>query len=206
MKDKNQYRREGFCVDPLSEAEIRVAAERLRAVLYDGGHKYIDIIDLIERRMPLLFESFRYEVVEECELPDREAELNPYEFCLRVREEVYEKAFAHDGHCRFTLAHELGHFFLHRNQTLAFGRTSENGEIPLYRNSEWQADTFARHLLVPLALARDMTVAGIAAVFEVSLEVAKIVREKINEQNSVRMTSPRRVQQVLLPGLNWSVL
>jgi Zn-dependent peptidase ImmA (M78 family) len=202
----NQYRREGFCVDPLSEADIRAAAEKLRAVLYDGGHKYVDVIDLIERKMPILFENFRYEIVGNDELPDREAEFNPYEYCLRVREEVYEKAFAHDGHCRFTLAHELGHFFLHRNQTLAFARYSENGEIPPFRNSEWQADMFARHLLVPLGLARGMSVAAIAAVFEVSLEVAKIVREKVDEQFAVVAVSPQRVRQGFLPGLNWNWL
>ena len=202
----NQYRREGFCVDPLSEAEIRAAAERLRTVLYDGGHKYVDIIDLVERKMPILFENFRFEVVAENELPDREAEFNPYEFCLRVREEVYEKAFARDGHCRFTIAHELGHFFLHRNQTLAFARYSENGEIPLFRNSEWQADVFARHLLVPLEMARDMTAASIAVVFEVSLEVAKIVREKADEQFAIAPAFPQRTRQGLLPGLNWNWL
>ena len=199
MGDK-QYRREGFCVDPLSEADIRASAEKLRAVLYDGGHKYVDVIDLIEHKMPILFENFRYEIVSKDELPDREAEFNPYEYCLRVREEVYEKAFALDGHCRFTLAHELGHFFLHRNQTLAFARYSENGEIPPFRNSEWQADIFARHLLVPLGMARDMTVAAIAAVFEVSLEVAKIVREKVDEQFAVVTATPHGISQGFLPG------
>ena len=58
---------------------------------------------------------------------------------------------------RFSFAHELGHFFLHKELYLKFGiRSPEDWKdfilnVPEneYRNFEWQANEFAGRLLVP---------------------------------------------------------
>jgi hypothetical protein len=58
---------------------------------------------------------------------------------------------------RFSFAHELGHFFLHRDLYIKFGISSPEGwkdfilNVPEneYRSFEWQADEFAGRLLVP---------------------------------------------------------
>lgn len=169
-------RKEGFCVAPRTEKEIRASAEQLRKVLLPRNDiKYLDVARVLELKIPEIFPGFRYEIVCPDEMPDREAEMNPSEFCIRIQEPVYTKALAGDGHCRFTLAHEFGHFFLHRAQTLAFGRKAENGNIPTYMNSEWQADVFARNLLAPLSLARGMTANEIEVLFGVSRSVANII-------------------------------
>jgi len=171
----SRFDREGFCVTGRSESEIRHIAEQIRKLFYPAGIKLLDVIDMIERKMPAAFEWFRYEIVEPEELPDREAEMCPSDNCIRIRESVYIKAIDHDPHSRFTLAHELGHFFLHRHQALAFGRPSLNGNIPAYRHSEWQADTFARNLLAPRTMAEGMMTEEIEVLFEVSRSVAEIV-------------------------------
>ena len=101
--------------------------------------------------------------------------MNPFEFCIRVQEPIYAKAMDGDGHCRFTVAHEIAHFFLHRTQALAFGRKAENGNIPAYRNSEWQADVFARNLLAPFSMTRGMVANQIEVLFGVSRHVANII-------------------------------
>ena len=101
--------------------------------------------------------------------------MDPIGFCIRIQEPIYEKAIENDGHCRFTIAHELGHWFLHREQTLAFGRPDRGGTIPPYRHSEWQADVFARNFLAPWSLAKGMSAGQIEKVFEVSGEVAAII-------------------------------
>ena len=168
--------KDGFCVTPRKEKEIRAAAEQFRKLLCDNDDiKYLDITRLLEFKMPELFPGFRYEIVEPDELPGREAEMNPYEYCIRIQEPVYVKAMNGDGHCRFTIAHEIGHFIMHRNQTLAFGRKAENGNIPTYMNSEWQADVFARNLLAPFSLAHKMIPQAIESVFGVSRSVADII-------------------------------
>ena len=130
MKSRKPFHREGFCVSPRKEVEIRNIAEQVRKLFYPHNHKYLDVIDFLERKMPFVFEYFHYEIVEPRELPDREAEMDPIGFCIRIQEPIYEKAIENDGHCRFTIAHELGHWFLHREQTLAFGRPDRGGKIP----------------------------------------------------------------------------
>lgn len=177
-------KKEGFCVTQRTEKELRVSAEQLRKVLWDYTDiKYLDIVKVLEHKMPEAFNGFRYEIVEPYELPDREAEMNPCDFCIRIQEPIYRKAMNGDGHCRFTLAHELGHFFLHRTQTLAFGRKAINGNIPTWRNSEWQADTFARNFLAPYSMTRGMCAQEIEALFGVSRSVANIVAGTDNKTN-----------------------
>jgi Zn-dependent peptidase ImmA (M78 family) len=58
---------------------------------------------------------------------------------------------------RFSFAHELGHFFLHRDLYIKFGISSPEGwkdfilNVPEneYKSFEWQANEFAGRLLVP---------------------------------------------------------
>ena len=171
-----KYDRDGFCVEPMSTHTIETAAFETRKFFYpDDGQKYLNVMDLIEHKLPQAFEGFHLDVVRPEDLPGREAEFNPIYFCIRISEPIYEAACNDDGHCRFTVAHELGHFFLHRDQIPAFGRPAKDGKIPAYKHSEWQADTFARNLLVPRKLASGMSVPEIQTVFEVSHEVACIV-------------------------------
>jgi Zn-dependent peptidase ImmA (M78 family) len=81
---------------------------------------------------------------------------------------------------RFTLCHELGHYFLH----------SEQGEIPIIatrRGStriEWESNWFAAALLMPRdefknVLANTDDLSRIAAHFGVSQDAARVRREAI---------------------------
>ena len=180
--------KDGFCVAPRTEKEIRTAAEQLRKIFQgENDFMYLDIIRILEFKMPELFPGFHYEIVDSTEMPDREAEMNPFEYCIRIREPIYIKAMNGDGRCRFTIAHELAHFFMHRNQKLAFGRKAQNGNIPTYMNSEWQANVFARNLLAPLSMTRGMISQVIETLFGVSRSVAEIIAG--NEATSMQLTS-----------------
>lgn len=208
---ERRYRNEGYCVLPKRKKEIRLYADDVRRLFFPIEHNMLDVVRLIEHEMPKAYENFRFEVVPDEELPGQEAAFIPAEFCIRCRESVYQRACNGDGHCRFTLAHELGHFFMHRDQTMAFGRSAANEYAPLYRNSEWQADEFARNLLAPVRLAKGMTAAVITTMFEVSKEVARIVRKEASAMfgESVEPTasySPKSQTTIecLLPGLDWS--
>ena len=192
-------KKEGFCVSPRTEREIQRAAEQIRKVLSDHpDFKYLDIVRVLEHKMPDAFPNFRYEIVEPSEMPDREAEMNPFEFCIRIQESVYRKALDGDGHCRFTIAHEFGHFFMHRTQTLAFGRKAKDGNIPTFQNSEWQADVFARNLLAPYSMTRGMDAGAIEVLFGVSHHVAKIISGE-KEHKSVHLLFRQGMHQMTFP-------
>lgn len=193
-----KYVREGFRVSARTEVEIRNSAEQVRKLFCAPDIKFFDVVRFIERRLPEAFEAFRFEIVDLSEMPDREAEMNPTEFCIRIQEPIYDKAMNGDGHCRFTLAHELGHFFLHRHQSIAFGRPARDGNIPAYCHSEWQADVFARNLLAPWSMTRGMTSGAIEVLFEVSHEVALIISGEKEAKRLRSIISP--TVSPMLPG------
>ncbi|WLS07170.1 ImmA/IrrE family metallo-endopeptidase [Shinella sumterensis] len=69
---------------------------------------------------------------------------------IQIREDVYEAAIAGDGRARFTVAHEMGHFFLHTGIPLA--RSTKGDGVASYRKSEPQANQFAAEFLMPRKL------------------------------------------------------
>lgn len=197
----NGFASEGFCVSPRTRKEIAQIAETVRNMFSPSRTKFLDVVDLLERKLPAAFERFSLEIVEDNELPDREAEMCPSSLSIRVRESVYGKAMDGDCHCRFTLAHEIGHFFLHRFQSLAFGLQLQGRKISAYCDSEWQANTFARHFLVPDSLAKGLDVSQIELLFGVSSSVARIVC-KGDAPCSGYANSPIG-NQPLLPGFDF---
>lgn len=88
---------------------------------------------------------------------------------------------------RFTIGHELGHYFLH----------SKQGEIPLVAarkgsgRLEWEANWFAAALLMPVEEFRQVCVdhkddiERIAATFGVSRDAARIRRDSLAGQRHV---------------------
>lgn len=195
-------RRDGFRVIPMSDCDIRMAATNVRKLFCTVEHHLFDIVRVIELKMPKIYPRFHLEITSDSDLPDREAEFDPITWAMRIRESVYLAALEGDGHCRVTLAHELAHFFLHRFQRPTFGRSAENGQVPYCENSEWQADTFARHLLAPKHLAVGLSIAQIMVMFEVSRKLALIVSGK--KEDGVKTI--RNVEDNLLPGLNWNLV
>ena len=59
------------------------------------------------------------------------------------------------------MAHELGHLLLHRVETITLAR--EDGDIPPYKDPEWQANAFAGELLAPYEYIKDMSIIDIAS-------------------------------------------
>lgn len=69
---------------------------------------------------------------------------------------LYNETITSEGRIRFTKAHELGHYLLHRTAQTAF-RCTEGDMLHLGQdpNQEMQADEFAGHLLMPLTHFRE---------------------------------------------------
>ena len=97
---------------------------------------------------------------------------------------------------RFTIAHELGHFILHRGQQQSFNCDKESvySGIDTIRAIEREADDFASNLLMPGDLLRDWisnqridlrVLSGIAKRFQVSFEALCIRFIKFTTQRAI---------------------
>lgn len=97
---------------------------------------------------------------------------------------------------RFTIAHELGHFILHRNQRANFSCDKESvySGADTIRDIEREADDFASNLLMPGDLLRDWSsgrqidlhvLSAIAQRFEVSFEALCIRFIKFTPQRAI---------------------
>jgi len=138
-------RRPGILVRPMDTKTIRDFAEKVRAVFVDEDQIEIPIIDILEMGMPEIFDEFYLDVQDHRMMGDEEGRMVAGKNSIVLREDVYEGACNGNRRARFTCCHELGHFLLHREVTMA--RTREEHHKIFY-DSEWQADTFAGTLLM----------------------------------------------------------
>ena len=87
------------------------------------------------------------------------------------RWEIGINSLHHPNRQRFTLAHELGHYFLHRNtqpswmDTFTFTRADEKSD-PM----EWQANQFAAEFLMPKKKFLQMVANGVDNVDDLAKE------------------------------------
>lgn len=166
--------RAGFTVAPLSKSRIYSTAasvrERFRPLM--GASVWVPI-DKIYESLHLVIPEFRFEVCERSELGGDHGQTFPDEMLIKLREDVYVGMCEGAGRDRFTGAHELGHLFLH--QGASFARQASAPGVPLYVNSEWQADTFASAFLIDeRALPRCKSMEEVQQMFGVSALAAKV--------------------------------
>jgi antitoxin HicB len=119
---------------------------------------------------------------------------------VRLRSDVWDGAKAGNARFRFTVAHEIAHVILHRNDLVrhrgcAFRDVVTPTEklpsdVPIYCSPEWQANAWAGAFLMPLEgvrsylrrlrkECREFTQEAFAADFQVSLQAASIRLEKL---------------------------
>ena len=164
---------EGTEVPPLSRVAIRDAAMRARQVL-ELPARAIDAEMLLERLFEYgvivdIFDASSAPVprsVEACYVPENAT--------LYIRDSVYAEMCRGGVRAMFTLGHEVGHIVLAHRRTL--NRAKAPHEIPIYKNSEWQADCFAAEFTMPLDIMnshRLFTARQVAAFFGVSMPAAE---------------------------------
>ena len=108
-------------------------------------------------------------------MPDNYGETLQGENLIRIREDIYDKACKDDGFSRSTIAHELLHFFKHRQEEIVFCRTVEEMKNrKVYEDPEWQANCFAGELLVPKRLVKNMSVEEVVKQCKVTHAMARI--------------------------------
>lgn len=140
-------RKAGFTVPPRSTqwiyTEAAAVRERLKKLI---GSTPMVPLDQLYETLHLVLPDFRFEVCDHDEMGDDHGKTYPTKQLIKLREDVYEGMCAGNGRDRFTGAHELGHLFMHKEA--AFARQAANPGLPIYFNSEWQADCFASAFLI----------------------------------------------------------
>ncbi|MDF1601575.1 ImmA/IrrE family metallo-endopeptidase [Mesorhizobium sp. YIM 152430] len=122
--------------------------------------------------------SFRPEFASR--MGDDEAIMNSDTHTLMVREAVLESAKAGHTRARFTIAHEIGHYFLGHD-----GERRRNPDKKIYIKSkeiieEREADMFASYFLVPTEMALDcQNSEEVASRFEISTQAAEIAFQRV---------------------------
>lgn len=182
-----------FRVPPRGRKGLQMDALFIRSALKITT-AFFPLIEVIEHVLPRLMPEFILDVREMNDMK-REygngtlAMTTPMSVRLELREDVYEELHRHDGRARFTVAHELGHMFLHRSET-GFARFDRSASMPLYESSEWQADRFAAELLMPLSFATACRSASeIRAMFGVSMQSAEIRWTEVEGEKAKRIGS-----------------
>lgn len=163
-------------VPGMRRTEIALRADLLRkqiALLWGACPDAFPIVDYIERVLQVALPDFTLEIVEDTEMRGIEGATWPDQLHMRLGNSVYEGAVAGERRARFTVAHELGHLFLHRG--LPFARAIEDGhKLNAYECSEWQAHEFAGALLMPERLIQTCgTVLEVMQRCEVSEQAAQ---------------------------------
>ena len=152
----------------LSRDKIRGLARKLREIIGCENEPYFPIVPFIE--WILMETGVDMEIVEPDEMKETYGTTNTAKDLIRIRSDVYERAVKGNPRDRFTLCHEVGHYFLHQPEAISHAR----GEVPAYKNPEWQANTFAAELMAPSYLIKDMTVEEIEKKCGMSRQAATI--------------------------------
>lgn len=143
---------------------------RLRKLLGFENELFFPIVHFIEWVIADPESGMDFEILTKEEMQDTYGTTNTGSNKMRIREDVYEGAIKGNPRDRFTLCHELGHYFLHQPESISYAR----GNIPAYRNPEWQANTFAAELMAPYDLVKNMSANEIAEKCGMSRQAAEI--------------------------------
>ncbi|AXP37780.1 TPA: ImmA/IrrE family metallo-endopeptidase [Haemophilus influenzae] len=163
---------DGFSVSPMSKKQIDSITQAIREIAAKCGwvdsNGAVDIVSLLE----FGYEKFRI-------IPDHEMAgalgLTLPTGEILLRESVYNGACYGNGRDRFTVAHELAHGVLHKEQ-IGFARPVDHN-TKIYCNAEWQANEFAGRLLLPDSCIKQhsgRSISEIAGLFQISYECAEI--------------------------------
>lgn len=157
-------------VPPLSRKQLFDSAALVRRQLR-VTEDYLPIVQILELVLPKIIPEYFFDVLQREEMGPNHGLTVPSENAIYLRQDVYDNAVDGQGRDRFTAAHELGHYLHHKDVPIKFHRSAT--PLKAFRDSEWQANTFAAALLMPperMALCKSLS--EVADRFGVSLQAA----------------------------------
>lgn len=160
------------------DESVRKKARLLRVITRTDKIEKFPIMEFIEHVLCGPESNVNFEVVEKEKMLDEYASTDTIRGVIKARIDVYERAAAGNPRDRFTLCHEVGHYFLHQIDSLEFAR----GMVPVQHQPEHQANVFAAELLAPLTMIDGLTVEEISKRFGISKQSASYQKQKIDMQ------------------------
>jgi hypothetical protein len=183
-----QIRKPGFPVKSASKARLKYIADLFRQRIAERCGNYGNFCP-IARALEMLgtgsFARFSFAVLEDSnpKLLKNWACTSPSEKCIYISQSTYEDACNDHPQARFTIAHEFGHLLLEHEFDPVFARENINQDIPPYKDSEWQADTFAAYVLMPAELAKGKSADEIEKEFGVSASAARARVDRLRRES-----------------------
>lgn len=157
----------------ISRNEICECVYSLKRLVGLEKSLYFPVVQFLENILPILIPNFQVEYPTAFEMGDLHGETIPSKNLIRIREDVYLRAVAGKGRDRLTIAHEIGHLFLHANNSISLCRLEPGQRLKPYEDPEWQADAFGGELLAPSYLIRGMSETDIQVKCGVSAAAAR---------------------------------
>ncbi len=145
-----------FKADACSRKDIQRFVRSLKKKVGLENELYFPVIEFLENVLPMLVPGFNYEIVSEEEMGNKHGETYPSKNLIRIREDVYIRAANGEGRDRLTIAHEIGHLFMHEDDCVALCRLDPNEKLKAFEDPEWQADAFGGELLASSYLIKGM--------------------------------------------------
>ncbi|MGI3899942.1 MAG: ImmA/IrrE family metallo-endopeptidase [Janthinobacterium lividum] len=189
-----------YIVDSRSNEEVRaLALDALRELKVDA-HRQIDVFGILTAGTIMTVFGPKRLVYEEMSDLEMESDDGRTVYAKRtvtieLKKSVAEAARSGSARARMTVAHELGHAFLHQGRTL-YRKTAEPTRpafIPPACSAEHQAKVFAASFLMPEALVqRCNSAAEIALKCLVSFQAAEI-RFELLDRLKRRRDNARRM-------------
>jgi Zn-dependent peptidase ImmA (M78 family) len=163
---------QSYVATPLSRSNIKSITKKIRDMLGLTNTIWFPIVEFLELVMPQIDPEFVLDIQTYDELGEYHGLTYPDEHKIIIREDVYKRAISGVGRDRLTIAHEIGHYLLHKKGAVVLARGSGE-ELPAYKDPEWQATAFAGELLVPSCLVRGMNVTRVTECCGVSYSAAR---------------------------------
>ncbi|MHC8516704.1 ImmA/IrrE family metallo-endopeptidase [Sporosarcina sp. ITBMC105] len=170
-----------YIAKPASRKKIREATNTIREMFDLKDELYFPVVKFLEWGMPEFDKKINFEILPFNKLPNRYAVTFPKKNLIYIREDVYDAAAEGIGRDRFTIAHEIGHYVMHRPGNIELARSENVDSIPAYKDPEWQVNVFAAELLAPPSIISGLTVAEIAECCGVSHTVGRIQTGKLRQ-------------------------
>lgn len=186
--------RDYFTSEGLTTPQMMVQAMKYRRE-FDLQHvELVDIVNILEFKLVVRYPNFKLAIERDSAMKE-DAVAEPHKDKITVRESVYVAACGGNAEARLVLAHELGHFLLHREKDVAMHKDAGGAVQPIRsmkatESIEEQADMFARHFLAPphVAYRYRAEPKALAAATGVPLRICKgnITMSKWREAYAIR--------------------
>lgn len=186
-----------FQCSPINNRQLIKYSKNIRKLFHISDEESFPIIDVIEEMQDNpAFLDFNYEIIEDDNsfFVDGVQALFSFDSnVLYIKESVFDGACSDEPISRFTLTHELCHFFLMKVTGREPKLVKELNKIEYFKDPEWQANRLAGLILVPFNKSIELETEVIMNKYKVSPECAAYSKlqnlrtyKKFEEKNTIK--------------------